>query len=299
MEVVSSVATIFENLKDDNGFVVIKGIDMYKYMTEELEDLIDNMGEQSKKQRGQKHADTSSVKVNKDQLLYIKIINNGRNDNKLAAFAKVQKHKKFFKLDRFGGVSTGSQTTSSAILDFYVHPSFEPLGYKQELLSHILKVENSHPRIVDMTGPAIKYLETDHHDIIKSPRRLETNKYATINNSSSQGILEEVRSRNSPNEIQGRDILNYNTQEIVKNNASTDVRRQREGLGEVSHQREGLDDVRHQREAIDDVRHQRERSPDVIYQREVSPNLRYQNKGLDSLDNAIEEHKFDTYRYVS
>jgi hypothetical protein len=52
-----------ENLKDDNGFVVIKGIDMYKYMTEELEDLIDDMGEQSKKQKGQKHADIPSSSI--------------------------------------------------------------------------------------------------------------------------------------------------------------------------------------------------------------------------------------------
>lgn len=55
----------FEELRDSKGYVVLEENTFYKYKSDELEDLLDALGEASKKARGLGHTVTSSVKFTK------------------------------------------------------------------------------------------------------------------------------------------------------------------------------------------------------------------------------------------
>ena len=67
MEYSDAISTVFERLRDSKGYIVIDQNTVHKYTTEELEDLLDDLGELSRKARNLSSAVTSSVKFAKDQ----------------------------------------------------------------------------------------------------------------------------------------------------------------------------------------------------------------------------------------
>lgn len=134
MEISIFARTVFDKLKDPKGYVSMDEYTLHKHKTEELEDLLDLLGEQSMKARGLKHPVTSSVKLTKNQILYLLVL-----ENQVAGFAKVQRNKKLFKPGSFGSMQEYKLT---AIVDFYIHPSFEGRGHGKKLLEHILATEH-------------------------------------------------------------------------------------------------------------------------------------------------------------
>lgn len=65
MDYSDKISAILEPLRDAKGYVVIEEGTLYKYSTEELEDLLDSIGEFSRKARGLPSALTSSIKFTK------------------------------------------------------------------------------------------------------------------------------------------------------------------------------------------------------------------------------------------
>jgi len=117
MEFTPAISLIFDRLRNQEDYVVIDGAELYKYTTEELEDFIDLLGEESRKARKLSKPVTSSVQLHKDQFLYLKT-----SENKVTAFVKIQKHKKIFKNDDFGGMNYSKAT---AVMDLFVHPIYQ------------------------------------------------------------------------------------------------------------------------------------------------------------------------------
>jgi len=134
MEYSDAISTVFERLRDSRGYIVIDQGTVHKYTTDELEDILDGLGELSRKARGLPHQITSSVKFTKDQVLYLKTMGNN-----VIGFAKIYRNKKSFKMDEFGGYQ---EIKITALIDFYIHPTFELQGYGKSLLDHIIDVEN-------------------------------------------------------------------------------------------------------------------------------------------------------------
>ena len=133
MDYSDRIDAIFENLRDSKGYVIIEESDLYKYTTEELDDLLDQMGEYSRKERGMAHALTSSVKFTKNQVIYIKTI-----ANTVVGFVKIQRMKKLFSPDEFGIMVEHKAT---AVIDFFIHNKFGMQGHGKLMLNHILSSE--------------------------------------------------------------------------------------------------------------------------------------------------------------
>ena len=150
MEYSDAISTVFERLRDPKGYVVIDQSSAYKYTTEELEDLLDDLGELSRKARNLSTAITSSVKFAKDQLLYLRT-----NGNNIIGFAKINRNKKIFKTDDFGCYQ---EVKITAILDFYIHPFFELQGYGKALLNHILETEYLTKNSIGVLKPSKSFI---------------------------------------------------------------------------------------------------------------------------------------------
>lgn len=65
MEISQELKTVLDKLTDSNGLIALEEATAYKYITEELEDILDSLGEQSQKSRGLPQPITSSVKFHK------------------------------------------------------------------------------------------------------------------------------------------------------------------------------------------------------------------------------------------
>lgn len=134
MDYTPEIAKIFDKLRDANNFVIIEEATLHKHITEELEDFLDLMGEESRKARGLPSILTSSVKFTKNQAIYILTL-----DSKAIGFAKIQRSKKIFKTDEFGGIV---EHKSTAVIDFHIHHKYQKQGYGKALLLHIVESEH-------------------------------------------------------------------------------------------------------------------------------------------------------------
>jgi hypothetical protein len=65
MDYSDNISSIFKSLRDSKGYVVLEEAYLYKYTNEELDDLMDTMGELSRKARSQPSTLTSSIKFTK------------------------------------------------------------------------------------------------------------------------------------------------------------------------------------------------------------------------------------------
>lgn len=238
MEFSHGLKTVFDKLKDSKGYVVLDESTLHKYTTDELEDLLDLMGELSRKARGLTHSITSAVKFTTNQVIYLKI--EGYN---VIGFAKVQRGKKLFKPDGLGGMHEQKLT---AILDFYIHQNYESQGHGKQLLEHIVKTEHFPGSQVGLykinksflsfinrafkNKCAVKPLDDDFHIMNKTDEFIDKNpktSYATLNKNISQTNLDVLSSQVKPNIERsrsslfnsiGKDVITQNTYSNQGNN---------------------------------------------------------------------------------
>lgn len=153
MDISYTLKTVLERLADTNGIVALDEPTLHKNNSEDFEDLLDAIGELSKKARGLSQVITSSVKLTKNHMLYIKI-----QSGKVIGFAKVQRHKKLFKPDGLGGMQ---EIKITAIVDFFIHPNYEGQGHGKQLFEHVIKSEyfpNNNIGFYKITNTMIKFL---------------------------------------------------------------------------------------------------------------------------------------------
>lgn len=230
MEFSQDLKTVFDKLKDSKGYVLLDESTLYKYTTDELEDLLDLMGELSRKARGMAHSITSAVKFTTNQVIYLKT--EGYN---VIGFAKVQRSKKLFKPDGLGGMN---EIKLTAILDFYIHPNYEMKGHGKQLFEHIVKTEHFpgsqvgiykiNKNFVSFINRAfknkcpVKHFDDDFHIMHKSDEFIDVKpktNYATLNKNISQTNLGALSSATKPNIERSRsNIFNSIGKDVITQN---------------------------------------------------------------------------------
>lgn len=136
MEISTDLRKVFDKLTDRDGCLVLNDNNFYKYASEELEDLVDDIGELSRQARGVRYVSTSSVKFNKSQNIYgsktaVNFLYIEYKGLQVVGFAYVQRNK-----------PTGCRSMvlgeEGDLIDFFIHPSFQGKDYGKILLNKIL-----------------------------------------------------------------------------------------------------------------------------------------------------------------